>query len=58
VKTQVLHASNDVRRDVAVPLETGMDLERVFRDRDRLNAVGLRLGLEALREAALEMVRP
>lgn len=57
LRTQVL-ARNNVRTDVAVPLQTGMDLERVFRDRDRLNSVGLGLDIDALRAAALEWGRP
>jgi hypothetical protein len=51
--TQVLKDINAVRTDVARPLETGQDLARIVRGRDRLNEARLRRDLEALRESAL-----
>jgi hypothetical protein len=57
-RTQILRQSNVVRTDVAVPLDTGMGLERVFRDRDRLNALVLGERIVRLRDAALKWVGP
>lgn len=44
---------NVTRRDVAVPLETGGGMAKLFRGRDRLNSVRLIRELESLRTAAL-----
>jgi hypothetical protein len=52
-RTEVFDDVNNVRADVARPLETGQDLARVFRGRDRLNGVRLRREVETLRAAAI-----
>jgi hypothetical protein len=50
-------ARNDIRTDVAIPLETGQDLAMVFRGRDRINELWLRSQVERLRAAAVRWGR-
>jgi hypothetical protein len=52
-RTELFDDVNMVRADVARLLESGQDLSRVFRGRDRLNEVRLKREIETLRASAL-----
>jgi hypothetical protein len=56
--TQVLKDRNEIRTDVAIPLETGRDLVSWLRGRDRINELWLRSQVERLAQSAAGIGRP